>query len=370
MRRTTGAILSGLVLGVRLTAAAADEPPAAIPADLRAAVQAYLAADPKKEKEPLAKVLALVKDDVALAARALREHEPLTKAKPGTYHKLPLSSGGQTWECSVVLPKGYDGKKRFPVLVLPDHGSVSAEDGVGWWDGKDGADEYVLFRPVIVKFQEDKKRFPGTPDEVNQSIAEVMGDALAWLRLHYAVDSDRFVMTGLSQAGFYTWYYAVTFPDSFAGVVPESSGGLGVRAAVKALAGNLASVSVRILHARGDEISPYADAVSMRDAITEAKGKVELVTYEDADYPGGPFPKHHPGPHNLRLTNVLPWGLTARREIPRELTRVIRYASQGFEGRFRVEPPGDVTKPFTVHCAESDGTLTADHSGVTYLASP
>jgi len=40
-----------------------------------------------------------------------------------------------------------------------------------------------------------------------------MRDALVHLRLHYAADSGRISMTGLSQAGCYTWYYAVSFPD-------------------------------------------------------------------------------------------------------------------------------------------------------------
>ena len=363
------AVAAQAVSGAR--AARGDDTPRPVSAEVRAAVRDYLEAPPKKEAAALSKALALLKDDVALAAEALRSHAPLSKGKPGATHGISFESGGQSWEYSVLLPKDYDGKRRFPVLVLPDHGSVSPEDGIGFWEGKDGVDEYVVFRPVITKFQEDKKRFPDQQFFArDQAIARVMEDALAHLRLHYAVDPDRFSMTGLSQAGYYTWYYAVTFPDAFAGVVPESSGGVGVRAAVLPLARNLASVAVRILHAEGDQVCPYADAKAMRDAIASANGKVDLVTYTDADYSGAPFPKRHPGPHDKRLANVLPWGVTVRREIPRSFTRVIRYATQGFEGRFRIPPPEKVEKAFTVACEEKDGVLSADHAGVSYLVSP
>ena len=65
-------------------------------------------------------------------------------------------------------------------------------------------------------------------------------------------------------------------------------------------------------------------------------------------FPGAPPEKRHPGPYDKRLSNVLPWGVTLKREIPRSFTRVIRYATQGFEGHFRITPPEKVDKAFTV----------------------
>jgi len=352
-------------------ACAAPPPAPVVSAEVASAVEAWLRAPAKKEQAALAKALTLLKGDVGLAAQALRTHAPLTTGKPGVQHGIAFASGGKAWEYSILLPKGYDGKKRFPVLVLPDHGLVDAAAGIGFWEGKDGVDAYVVFRPVIAKWQEDKDRLPQGFFPRDQAMARVMADAMAHLRLNYAVDADRFVATGLSQAGFYTWYYGVSFPDAFAGLVPESAGGPAVQAAVLPLARNVAGLSVRILHAEGDQICPYADAVALRDALQAAKGRVELVTYHDADYPGVPFPKRHPGPHNLRLSNVLPWGVTVTREIPASFTRVLRYAAtQGHEGRFRLPVPDDPTKPVTVTCEEKDGALSCDRPGAVYLVCP
>jgi phospholipase/carboxylesterase len=370
MRGATWAGAAALTLLLSATPARGED--VALPDAVRQALRAYLEAPEAKDRGPLDRLLAACKGDLAVALRAIRARAPLEDANPGVFHGKTFRSDGKAWEYSIRLPKGYDGKKRFPVLVLPDHGSVDAESGIAFWDGKAGAEEYVLFRPVIVKFQEDKQRFPDQQFFARDvAIARVMADALATLRLRYAVDPDRLVMTGLSQAGYYTWYYAVTSPDQFAGIVPESAGGVGVRAAVLPLARNLASTKVRILHTKGDQICPFSDAEAMREAIARAGGKPELIAYEDSDYPGAPFPKRHPGPHHLRLRNVLPWGLEARRTIPASFARVLRYPTQGFEGRFRIPPPKDPKDPVTVTCGtKEDGTPTCDRKGAVYLVDP
>jgi predicted esterase len=339
--------------------------------EVQAAVIAYLKAPPLKEKETLAKGLDVLHGDVALVAEALRTLPPLTTAAPGTYHGVKFTSGGKTWEYSVHLPASYDGKKRFPVLVLPDHGLVSPEDGIGFWKDKPGAKDLIIFRPVIAKYQEDKARFPEQQFfKRDEALAKVMHDALVHLRLNYAVDHDRFVMTGLSQAGYYTYYYAVSFPDDFAGIVPESAGGVAVRAAVVLLSPNLKDMNVRILHSAGDQIVPYADAQLMHDTLKQIGGHVELITYQDSDYPGEPFPQRHPGPHNLRLKNVLEWIPKQKRTLEQNIKRMLRYSQQGNEGQWLLTPPKDPTKPVLVTCANENGVLTCDHGPARYFVSP
>jgi predicted esterase len=352
------------------TAAAAEDGPG-VPEALRKALGDYLAAPPSREGGALKRLLGAAGKDLATAAEAIRTHPPLSKAKPGTRHGLTVESGGHAWEYSIRLPEGYDGKRLFPALVLPDHGSVGPEAGIGFWDGAEGVEEYVLFRPVILRHQEDRKRFPDQQFFArDEAIAAVMRDALSHLRLHYAVDPERLSMTGLSQAGYYTWYLAVSFPDQFAAIVPESAGGTAVVAAVRPLARNLASMHVRILHAEGDEVTPYAHAKAMHEALLEAGAPVELITYRDADYPGKPFPKRHPGPHDKRILNVLPWARLHARTVPTSFTRVLRYRQQGVEGRFRIPPPSKPTEPLTVTCEAKEGRLSTDGKGVVYLASP
>src|SRR5436190_217412 len=88
--------------------AAEDDPPKApatvVPANVRAAVDAYLAASPEKEDAALAKATAACKGDLAVAAAALRTHAPLTEAGPGVKHGLKFTSGKTTWDYSILLP--------------------------------------------------------------------------------------------------------------------------------------------------------------------------------------------------------------------------------------------------------------------------
>ena len=368
MQKITAAVFA---VALALAAGAEDEPK--VPADVAAAVEAYLRAPARKDLDALGKVCALVKDDVKLAAAAVRNMKPLTEGQAGTKHGLKFTSDRVEWEYSIHLPKAYDGKKRFPVLVLPDHGAIPPEDAIAFWRDKKGAEELILFRPVIVKHRDDPKLFPNTQFLTrDQWVAAVMRSALTHLRLNYAVDDDRLVMTGLSQAGFYSWYYAASFPDDFAGIVPESAGGPAVRMLVQPLASNLAGLRIRILHSEGDSICPYADATAMKGAIDAAGGAAELITYHDADYPGGkPFENRHPGPHMLRMTNVLSWLPETRRAPAAEITRLLKYSQQGREGRWRVQPPKDVSAPATAKLSDKDGVLV--FSGVEfpiYLASP
>jgi predicted esterase len=357
--------------GLVISANAQPSTQPVVPQDVRSAITAYLNAPPAKERDALARALDLLHNDVALAAEALRTQPPLTSARPGTHHGVKYTSGGKTWEYSIHLPASYDGTKRFPVLVLPDHGLVAPEDGIAFWRDKKGAEEVILFRPVIAKYQDDKTRFSNPQFFVrDQAMAKVMRDALTHLRVNYAVDHDRFIMTGLSQAGYYTYYYAVSFPDDFAGIVPESAGGMAVRAAVVLLAPNLKDMNVRILHSAGDQIVPYADAQLMNDTIKQMGGKSELITYQDSDYPGEPFPQRHPGPHNLRLKHVLEWLPTQKRTLSQSIKRMLRYSQQGNEGQWVLRPPKDPTKPVLVSCSAENGELKCDHGPAQYLVSP
>lgn len=331
----------------------------------------YLKAGPKEEKAALDAAIKSFKGNLKSALDAIRAVRPLSPLTAGVHHDLKFKSGSIEWDYSIRLPKDYDGTKRFPVLVLPDHGSVGAKPGISFWESDaENVEKVILFRPIIIKYQQDVARFPDQKSiSQDAAIAGVMKDALVHLRLHYAVDPDRLYLTGLSQAGYYTWYYAVSFPEQFAAIVPESSGGGVVPAFIQPLAGNLKSMAVRILHTKGDKITPYEHAELMLDLLTKAGGKAELITYTESDYPA-PSANLHPGPANLRLKNVLPWLLDHRRQPTESPMRVLRYPQQGLEGRFRILSPIDPAKPRAVTCREEKGELSVQGADAVYQVSP
>lgn len=143
--------------------------------ELAEAVVDYLRCEAAEEPAAMAKVVELSGGDIATVAQALRTHPPLTQAGPAVYHGLTFSSGGREWEYSIRLPSGYDGSTPFAVLLLPDHALVDPEAGIDFWTQHPDADHYILFRPVILKYKEDKSRFPDQQFfAVDQAIAAVM----------------------------------------------------------------------------------------------------------------------------------------------------------------------------------------------------
>jgi hypothetical protein len=331
----------------------------------------YLKAAEKEEKAALDAAVKAFKGNLKPALEAVRAAGPLSSLKAGTHHDLKFRSGSFEWEYSIRLPKEYDGAKRFPVLVLPDHSTVDSEQGIGFWEqDSENIEKVILFRPVVIRHKEDPSRFPDQkPLSIHPAIATVFRDALVHLRLHYAVDEDRISITGLSQAGFYTWYLAVSLPDQFASVVPESAGGPIVPTFIQPFAGNLKVVPVRILHTKGDQRTPFEHAELMEQALRGAGGRVELVAFAASDY-ATPNPLLHPVPSPKRLQNVLPWTLEQKRELPATLTRVLRYPHQGAEGRFRIASSFDWMKPRTVICREDKGELSVQGADAFYQVAP
>ena len=357
--RTVGLVAVGWLASAAPVRAARSE--------LAKDVEAYLRA-PAAAEGPLLDALSTA--SCRSLAEAIEAVPPLSPLRTVKRHDLTFESRGATWTYSLRLPSGYQPNRRYPVLALPDHASVDARDGLDFWASDPAFDGVILFRPVITRHQDDRTRFPDPQFfAVHQAMAEVMRDGLAHLRLQYAVDPDRVTMTGLSQAGFLTWFYAVTFPDDLAAIVPESAGGTAVVGGCLPLVENVAGLTVRILHAKGDKVCPYADALAMHDAALAAGARATLVTYDDADWKTVVPPSRHPGPHDLRRRHVADVVKTARRTVPTSFRRRLRYAVQGIEGRFRVPPPAKVADAFTVTCAANDGRLTADRPGVVYLAS-
>ncbi len=348
--------------------------PVRVPDQAQAAVDAYLAADDGARDAALKAAIKALRGKVDVAAAALRDHAPLSALPAGTHHGQEFESGGHTWRYSIRLPKGYDeGDARYPVLMLPDHGLVDEEAGIAFWEQDEQVEDCILFRPVIVKHQDDAQRFPDRQFfAVGAAVAQVYRDALRHLRLHHRIDHDRIVMTGLSQAGYYTEYLAISFPDQFAAIAPESAGGMAVTAAVIPCAPNLRHLHVRLLHTRDDQITPFEHAEQLLAALQDCGAEhAELIAYTDADYLGEPFPKRHPGPHHLRVQHVYdPLLGDARRSIPSSFERVLRYPQQGSEGCWQVAPPDQPSPPRTVRFEDDDGALSCSQAGAVYRVHP
>jgi len=183
---------------------------------------------------------------------------------PGMHHAT-LVSEGETWKFTVSIPKGYDGKKVFPVVI--DAGHMTFQDA----SDDDAAkalrnylrqvrDPVVGVRPrffdqLAADGRYDRLRKEGSGVR-NQLAARLFRDLLRTLRVRYAVDPDRIYITGISMSGWWAWRLGADMPGEFAGVVPISSVARQVWFGLE----NFRTLPVFILHAKDDRTCFFSQA--------------------------------------------------------------------------------------------------------------
>ncbi len=214
--------------------------------------------------------------------------------KPGMHH-LTFESGKETWKYTVSIPRGYDGKKRFPVVMDAGHGSLKDQN-----DDKaaQALAKYLLqVRDAVIGVRPrifDKLCKDGRYDRLTRSrdgeafrtAAPLFRDLLRVLRLRLAVDGDRFFLTGISMSGYWAWRLGADLPGEWAGIIPISA----VTHQVQFGMENFQGLPVFILHSRDDPRCPFRQA---RDALDKLEALKAPVGHHFLDRGGHVAPFNH-----------------------------------------------------------------------------
>ena len=165
---------------------------------------------------PAAVVLAL-----GLTASAFAE-----EAKTGFLDKTFKNADGTMSPYVVFVPKDYDGKKEYPVILFL-HGAGETKT-----DKKGGRlPVEVGIGPAIKKQEKDfpfivviprAENFGWSAESANGKRALAILDEVM---KEYKVDPKRQYLTGLSMGGYGTWSIIAANPDRFAAIVPICGGG-------------------------------------------------------------------------------------------------------------------------------------------------
>lgn len=145
------------------------------------------------------------------------------KPKTGFVDKTFKNADGTTSPYVVFVPKDYDGKKEYPVILFL-HGSgetkggskAPAEVGIGPAIKKREKD----FPFIVVIPQSEKRTWKAGSDDGKRAIA--MLDEVV---KEYKIDTKRQILSGLSMGGFGTWSIAPTTPERWAAIVPVCGAG-------------------------------------------------------------------------------------------------------------------------------------------------
>lgn len=137
-------------------------------------------------------------------------------ATPG-FHLRTVKVGDEERKYTVFLPEGYDGSKRFPVVLFLHGAGERGDDGVR--SSQVGLGAIIAGRPadfpLIIVFPQARRTWAADSDDGRGAVA-ALDDVLKT----YRADPDRVILTGLSMGGFGTWQLASTQPGRFAAIAP------------------------------------------------------------------------------------------------------------------------------------------------------
>ena len=189
-------------------------------ADLSGLVGDYLRSAPgsQEEKAALAGIRVFYDADPASVEEAIRNRVVFPRATPGLAKvKVPLpevEDSPPKNPAVVWVPRGYDPKRKWPVMLLLHGASGIAEAEVRALSSFADRHGLLLLGP------QDTLRVSRGGWGYSDRDHLIHVESLRWLKRSYNVDDRRVFVHGGSRGGHGTWDLAYSYPDLFAGAIP------------------------------------------------------------------------------------------------------------------------------------------------------
>lgn len=222
--------------------------------------------------------------------------------------KLFVNAGNERMRYLLFVPKDYNKKKEYP-LVLWLHGGGSRGDdlkllrrygnehGIGSFARSDNQSKYPSF---IVAPQCPLNRSWGNPDsEQPTTEMRLVLEILEQVQVDYSIDSRRLYVTGLSLGGYGTWDIIGRRPEMFAAAVPICGGGNPSKARL------MIKTPIWAFHGDQDELVNVSESREMIRAIRNAGGEPKYTEYKRVG--------HNSWERAFAEQDLLPWMFAQRR---------------------------------------------------------
>ena len=184
---------------------------------------------------------------------------------PGKQVEQELKTpGGKSISYLLYLPKGYEAKEKWPLLLFL-HGRGESDGPlsiVKKW-GPPRRIDHGEDLPYVVVSPQCPPNPESWPKASQQTLLLALLDHIGG---KYKVDADRIYLTGLSMGGYGSWRLAADHPERFAAVVPVCGAGN------PADAEKLKSLPIWAWHGTEDSAVPFQRSVEMVEAIKKAGG--------------------------------------------------------------------------------------------------
>ncbi|MFO0826317.1 MAG: alpha/beta hydrolase-fold protein, partial [Gemmataceae bacterium] len=168
------------------------------------------------------------------------------------------------------IPKDYDGKKEYPVILFL-HGAgetkggkkAPVEVGIGPAIKRDEKFPFIVVIP-----QSEKRTWSAASDDGKRALAILDG-----VMAEYKTDAKRVYLTGLSMGGYGTWSLAAAYPERWAAIVPICGGGDPTKAPL------IKDIPTWCFHGDKDTAVSVKKSQEMIEALKKAEGKPKYTEY-------------------------------------------------------------------------------------------
>ncbi len=202
----------------------------------------------------------------------------LTTALLGTLMQGPLGPGlhNATIDVDGVgavtygiwIPRNYDPAEPAPlVLALHPGGSPGPGYGTQFLRGV-VAPALVDWRAIVVSPDAPGRSWANETSE--RGVMALLDDVME----RYKIDTDRILITGFSMGGRGTWYLASRHPDLFKAAIPMAA------RSDEEDAAKVGDMPVYIIHARDDEVVPFAPAEALARTMDDRGQTVAFLPLE------------------------------------------------------------------------------------------
>lgn len=202
----------------------------------------------------------------------------LTTALLGTLFQAPLEPGLHnttvdvegvgTITYGIWIPRDYDPAEPRPlVLALHPGGSRGAYYGTQFLRGVVGP-ALADWGAIVVAPDAPARSWANATSE--RGVMALLDDVID----RYAIDTERVLVTGFSMGGHGTWYMAARHADLFTAAIPMAA-----RSAIDD-AEQVGDMPVFIIHARDDEVVPFAPAEQLAREMEERGQTVSFMALD------------------------------------------------------------------------------------------
>jgi predicted peptidase len=199
----------------------------------------------------------------------LAEDNKLTDLRGHLTKQTYQNDAGDTMPYRLFVPKAYDAKKKYPVILFLHGYGENGTDNDNQLKHADPlrfvADDVQAKHPcLLVAPQNPEGLWPGKSSQLAMEILDSLAEK-------YSIDADRRYVTGLSSGGMGTYYCLVERPDYFAAGVPICGRGDTSKAELIA--------KIPVWGFCGDKDDFAARMRAMNDAVKKAGGNWKYTEY-------------------------------------------------------------------------------------------